>query len=145
MAVDTSLFDGCVRVILGSVNLLREASSTLPKNVAEYILYKACICTAVEAVEVVVRSWPHPDLSFDFMSNQFCRRHKQQSMGACISAHCYYEILSTDEYVGCIPSIFLGLFNNLYARLEESGVSTLTAVDLSRIRISDHAQGELYI
>ena len=142
--MDDSLFDGCVRTVIGSVRLLRIACLLLPKSVAEYILYRACDGAAVAAVQVLTRCWPHSDLSFDFMSNGYCRRHKQLSM-SCISAESYYNVLSSDEYAACIPSIVLGLFNNLYARLEECDTPTLRSVDLSKIRISHSAHGELII
>lgn len=139
---ESSLFDGCVRVVLGSVDLLRKATIFLPKVVAQYILYRACNSTDAEAVEVVVRSWPHPDLSLDFMLNPFCRSHEERSK-SCIKAHSYYKTLSTDEYAECIPCIALGLFNKLHTDLEKSDVSILREVDLGMVRIAECDGGQI--
>ncbi len=66
-------------VVLKSVNLLKKASINLPKIICHYLLHEACTARNYTAIEVIVRSWPHSELSFDFMSNHFCRRKKEQS------------------------------------------------------------------
>lgn len=138
----TSLFDDCVKVILGSVELLRKASMLLPKIIAQYVLYEACNSTNYTAVEAIVRSWPHCDLSFDFMSNSLCRRQKVLSK-SCIEAHYYCDMCSSDQYAECVPSIVLGLFNNLYSGMKDGAIPVLQEVDLSKIRLVDNSKGSL--
>lgn len=135
-----SLFSSCVKVILGSIRLLSTSTVILPKNVAQYILFEACTMKNFRAVEAVVESWPHSDLSFDFMQNSFCRRNKEQSQ-FCIEAHDYYNEHSTYQFEECVSSIVLGLFNNLHANLKESDIPVIKVVDLSKIRVADDLKG----
>lgn len=139
-----SLFDSCIAVIVGSVDLLRKGSMILPKNIAQYILFEACNAKNFTAVEAVVGSWPHSELSFDFMLNKFCRRCKELSK-SCYEAHDYYNAHSTDHYADCIPSIALGLFNNLHTNLKQTDTSLIKKVDLSKIRVAEHTKGGYFI
>ena len=134
----TTLFSKCVDTILKSIDLVGKASTYLPKSIAYYVLFQACSLKSFRAVEAIVRSWPHPEISFDFMSNIFCRKIKEGS-GFCIEAHEYYNIFSTDQYSDCIPSIALGVFNNLFDNINP----TLVLVDLSRIRVTELSKGIL--
>lgn len=139
-----TLFDDCVRVILGSADLVRKACIILPKVVSQFVLFEACNSRNHTAVEAIVRSWPHTDLSLDFMSNRYCRQRKELSK-TCIEAHNYYHVLSTEDYEDCIPSIVLGLFNNLHASLRRSDIPFLEAVDLSKMRFNNSAQGKFLV
>ena len=141
---EVSLFNNCVKVIFGSLELLRNASMLLPKHIAQYVLYEACNSSNYTAVEVIVRSWPHCDLSFDFMSNSLCR-HQKVLYKSCIEAHYYCDIRSSNQYEMCVPSIVLGLFNNLYSGLKDGAIPVLQEVDLSKIRIVDYSKGSSFI
>ncbi len=139
-----SLFDVCVKVILNSVSLLRRASVILPKKIAQLILFEACSSKNHIAVEAVVETWPHPKLSFDFMSNTFCRRRKELGQ-CCIEPHEFYNVHSTDQYSSCVPAIVLGLFYNLQTSLEHSDAPVIEEVDLSKIRLNEQQQGSLLL
>ena len=140
----TTLFNACIEVILNSVSVLRRASALLPKNIAELLLYEACSSKNYIAVEAVVETWPHSKLSFDFMSNTFCRQRKQLCH-CCIEPHEYYNVCSTDQHSSCIPAIALGLFYNLQTSLKYTDVPVIQEVDLSKIRLTQHQQGCLLL
>ena len=136
-----SLFIDCVNVILRSIDLQKKASVNLPKHITYFILFEACTSKNYAAIEAVVKSWPHSELCFNFMSTSLCRRRKELSKW-CIEAHEYYNNYSTDQYADCISSIALGVFNNLYACLHGHSNSFLEVVDLNRIRVAEFSNGK---
>lgn len=139
-----SLFDSCISVILRSLNVLENSSRVLPRRISQYILFEACNARDYRAVEVLVRSWSHPDLSFDFMQNRFCRRKKELSK-YCLEAHNFFNVHSSCDYTDCVSSIALGLFNNIHTCLKENLACPIKVVDLSKIRISEQSQGKMSV
>jgi len=106
------LFNDCIEVILTSIILVRNATKVLPKKVAQHILFIACHQKNYSVIQAILSSWPHPEISFDFMSNRFCRRY-QEMQESCIDVQDYFNIKCSDAYDQCIPSIALGVFNNI--------------------------------
>lgn len=137
-----SLFDCCVAVILRSVDLMKKSSTVLPAKIAQYLLFEACTSKDFVAVEALVRGWSHSELSFDFMLNRYCQRKKELAK-SCIEAHNYFNVHSTCEYADCIPSIALGLFNNLHMKLEQNVTPFIRTVNLSKVRVIEESKGEL--
>ena len=135
-----SLFNSCISVILGSPELMSKSSRCLPKRIAQYILFGACMAKDYRAVEVIVRHWSHPELSFDFMKNTLCR-HKKELSRCCIEAHNYFNVHSTSYCADCVPSISLGLFNNLQTCLKNNRYPSIRVVDLSKIRVMESSKG----
>lgn len=137
-----SLFECCVTTLFKSTELLRKASMYLPKALAQYILFEACRSRNYAAIEAIVKAWSYPELSFDFMSNSFCRR-KEELSELCIEPHSYYNIYSSNKYEDCISSIALGLFNQLYTCLESNKDSNIEVANLSKIRVTSPSKGTL--
>lgn len=132
------LFNDCINVILSSVGLVKLAAVHLPKHISHYILFEACQAKNHGAVEAIVEAWPHPEITFDFMSNGLCRRQKQ-FRPECIEAHDYFNIFGSNEHTLCIPSIMLGVFNNIYTSQQTDCEPVLKRVDLSKIEVIEYS------
>ena len=135
-----SLFNLCVEVVLQSASLSKKAALHLPLRISQYILYEACCSKNFVAVEKLVEAWPHPTLSFDFLSFPLCKRRRESSK-SCLLAPEYFNVDSNDELAPCITSIAVGVFRNVQQRVYSC--NSLQVVDLSGIRTSSIDDGEL--
>ena len=135
------LFSYCVNVILGSIELVRKAVCVLPKNISCYILFEACLAHKHAAVAAIVESWPHSEITFDFMSNGYCRRQRHLQ-NECIDICDYYNTSYLDDIIISFPSVVLGLFNNIYTSQLNGQHTMLRKVDLSRIKLFEHSNGK---
>ena len=131
-----SLFDLCVEVVLRSPSLSEKAALHLPRRISQYVLYEACYSKNFVAVEKLVESWPHPTLSFDFLSFPFCRQRRESSR-SCLLTPEYFNIHSSDELAPCLTSITVGVFKNVQRQVHLGGsCSHLQVVDISHIHAS---------
>ena len=133
------LFDTCVSVILSSLELVKQAAIHLPKNISHYILFEACRVHNIGAVQAIVSSWPHSEITFDFMSNGLCRRRRQLEP-ECIRAHEYFNVWYLDELAEYIPLIMTGLFNCIHLSQQRNCEPALNWIDLSKIRVIEYRQ-----
>lgn len=128
-----SLFDLCVEVILQSPSLSEKAALHLPQKISQYVLYEACHGKKFAAVEKLVEAWPHPTLSFDFLSFPLCRQRRESSK-SCLLAPEYFGVDSNNELTPCITSITVGVFKNVQRQVYHSDPgSQLQVVDMSQI------------
>lgn len=129
-----TLFDLCVEVILRSPNLSEKAALHLPQRLSQYLLYHACHGSNFAAVEKLVEAWPHPTLSFNFLSFPFCRQRRESSK-SCLLAPEYFDVDSSNELALCVASIAMGVFRNVQRciHLGSDSCSQLQIVDMSCI------------
>ena len=133
--------------------MAREGGLCLPQKISHYLLYLACYSEQFEAVEKIVKHWPHQELNFDFYSNPLCRLRRESEGKGCLEAHEYFN-LCTEEFSGCIPSIAVGLFWNISVNRNKTSFSSgvesqglesselkLEVVDLTSIRVTTESNG----
>ena len=132
-----SLFDACADVVLSSSVLLAKAATDLPPKIGQYILYRACKEENDLAVQLLVENWSHPELSFDFFSNnRLCVRRELRS-GCFWKPALYYGVFQeyTHQLEKNLPSILRGLFQHFYRRLSEGKPVLLQLVSLQALVI----------
>ena len=129
-----NLFDLCVEVVLHSPSLSEKAAIHLPQRISQYILHEACYGKNVAAVAKLVEAWPHPTLSFDFLSFPFCRQRRESSK-SCLLAPEYFSVDSSNDFAPCITSIAVGVFRNVQRQIyhRSDSCSQLQVVDMSCI------------
>ena len=133
LVMDT-LFHLCVEEIFQSPSLSEKAALHLPLRISQYILYEACHGKNFAAVEKLVEAWPHPTLSFDFLSFPFCRQRRESSK-SCLLAPEYFDVDSSNELAPCVTSITVGVFRNMQRQLYHwsDSYTQLQVVDMSCI------------
>jgi hypothetical protein len=129
------LFDLCVEVILHSPSLSEKAALHLPLKISQYILHEACQGENFTAVEKLVEAWPHPALSFDFLSFPFCRQRRESSK-SCLLAPEYFDVDSNNKLAPCITSIAVGVFRNVQRCIHHRSCSQLQVINMSCIYAS---------
>ena len=129
-----NLFDLCVEVILQSPNLCEKGVLHLPLRISQYLLREACHRKNFVAVEKLVEVWPHPTISFDFLSFPLCRQ-RQESSESCLLAPEYFDVGSSNELDPCVTSIAVGVFRKVQRQIYQKSTSCnqLRVVDTSRI------------
>ena len=130
------LFDDCVKVILSSIALVSTATQVLPKGIVQHILFIACNVRDYAVIQTILTSWPHPEISFDFMSNTLCRKYVELQQ-SCMDAQNYFNIKCSEFYDHCVPSIALGIFNNILLQQKCNSKPVFTEVDMSKIYLKE--------
>ena len=136
------LFDDCIEVILTSIVLVKNAAKMVPQKMAQHILFVACHRKNYSIIQAMLSSWPHPEVSFDFMSNTLCRRY-QEMQESCIDVQEYFNIKCSEAYGQCIPSVALGIFYNILGYQNRNVKFICTEINLNKICIAEKSSGKL--
>lgn len=141
-----SLFDACVELLIGSLDMSGQASQHLPKKLTQYLLFLAMqrlrqgVLNSDFIVHKIIEKWPHEEISFDFKSNVLVRtrpRNDTELITRCLEPQEYYDLrgLFKSRLTRYAKDVAVGLFNHVYHGDREGTVS-LRTVDLSDVQLS---------
>ncbi len=135
------LFYDCLKVILSSISLIKHGTQVLPKRIAHLALFIACKSSNYSVIQAILTTWPHSEISFDFMTNSLCRKYLENQED-CLDVQEYFNIKCSKLFNHCIPSIALGIFYNTLEQQMKKLEPVFSEINLSKLCLTEDSNGE---